>query len=158
MSNSNVNPSRVCRHCSFEQHKDCCYSLDFDCQCKNEVCTEIRKKYRQKRRAMIGALAVGQNVYLLSGCYHCEGKVTKVTPEGVDVDELLHFDVNGRSYVTELPSSYDSAGWDGNGTFECGPWYIDDMPFAERTAWFEAKRKAWLEEEEARKLRDGENS
>jgi hypothetical protein len=32
------------------------------------------------------------------------------------------------------------------------------MPFAERTAWFEAKRKAWLEEEEARKLRDGENS
>jgi hypothetical protein len=48
---------------------------------------------------------------------------------------------NGRSYVTELPSSYDSTahplspwGWDGNGTYECGPWELDDTLFAERTA------------------------
>jgi hypothetical protein len=79
-----------------------------------------------------------------SGCYGCYGRVVKVTPSGVDVQtpeivgglpsihaELLHFDNNGRSYVTELPSSYDSTAhpaspwrWDGNGTLECGPWYI----------------------------------
>jgi len=90
-------------------------------------------------------LVIGQKVYMTSGgIYGCEGKVVKVTPSGVDVQtpelvgglpsihaELLHFDSNGRSYVTELPSDYDSTAhpesprrWDGNGTFECGPWYI----------------------------------
>jgi hypothetical protein len=89
-------------------------------------------------------LVVGQVVYMESGVYGCEGKVAKVTPSGVDVQtgvmqndgtwnahELLHFDDKGGSYVTELPSSYDSTahplspwGWDGNGTYECGPWYI----------------------------------
>jgi hypothetical protein len=93
-------------------------------------------------------LVVGQDVYMSSGCYWNEGKVVKVTPSGVDVQtahELLHFDANGRSYVTELPPSYDSTAhpmspwrWGGNGTYECGPWYIDDMPFAERTAKREA--------------------
>lgn len=93
-------------------------------------------------------LVVGQDVYMGSGVYLCEGKVVKITPLGVDVQtttELLHFDDKGRSYVTELPSSYDSTahplspwGWKGNGTYECGPWYIlDDMPFAERKALFE---------------------
>jgi len=106
-------------------------------------------------------LVVGQDVYMFSGCYWNKGKVVKVTPSGVDVQtseellrsgdlnlraygELLHFDDNGRSYVTELPSSHDSTahplspwGWDGNGTYECGPWYIDDMPFTERKAWLE---------------------
>jgi hypothetical protein len=93
-------------------------------------------------------LVVGQDVYMGSGVYLCEGKVVKITPLGVDVQtttELLHFDDKGRSYVTELPASYDSTahplspwGWKGNGTYECGPWYIlDDMPFAERKASFE---------------------
>jgi hypothetical protein len=94
-------------------------------------------------------LVVGQDVYMSSGCYWNEGKVVKVTPSGVDVQtvyefnkELLHFDANGRSYVTALPPSYRSTAhpaspwrWDGNGTYECGPWYIDgEMTFAERTA------------------------
>jgi hypothetical protein len=99
-------------------------------------------------------LVVGQDVYMVSGCYWNEGKVVKVTPSGAGVDvqtayELLHFDENGRSYVTELPSSYDSTAhpmspwrWGGNGTYECGPWYIDDMPFAERTAERTALREA----------------
>jgi hypothetical protein len=105
-------------------------------------------------------LVVGQDVYMVSGCYWNEGKVVKVTPSGVDVQtahELLHFDANGRSYVTELPPSYDSTAhpmspwrWGGNGTYECGPWYIDDMPFAERTAERTALRtpldKALLEQ------------
>jgi hypothetical protein len=92
-------------------------------------------------------LVVGQKVDLVSGCYGLGGIVAKVTPSGVDVQtgvmqndgawnahELLHFDNNGRSYVTELPSSYDSTahplspwGWKGNGTYECGPWYIEQI-------------------------------
>jgi hypothetical protein len=79
-------------------------------------------------------LVVGQDVYMLSGVYGNKGKVVKVTPSGVDVqttDELLHFDNNGHSYVTELPSSYNGTShpfspwrWDGNGTYECGPWEL----------------------------------
>jgi hypothetical protein len=101
-------------------------------------------------------LVVGQDVYMISGCYGNKGKVVKLTRRGVDVQtdtELLHFDNNGRSYVTELPASYDSTahplspwGWNGNGTYECGPWYIDDMPFAERAA---------LRKEVAQKFREG---
>jgi hypothetical protein len=167
--NTDVNLADVnrCRHCTFEEHKDC-YSLD--CRCKNEVCTEIRKEYWQKRRAIVAALVVGQDIYMFSGCYWNKGKVVKVTQSGVDVHahELLHFDANGRSYVTELPDSYRSTahplspwGWKGNGTYECGPWYIEtDKPFAERDAQFEPGRKLRDAEREAlfekgRKLRDG---
>ena len=98
-------------------------------------------------------LVVGQKVLLESGVYCNAGTVVKVTPKGVDVqtslldlpeDELLHFDNEGRSFVTELPPSYDPKahpaspwGWKGNGTYECGPWYIDGMPFAEREALYE---------------------
>jgi hypothetical protein len=53
------NKRGCCLNCYHEQHKDC-YCLD--CQCKNEVCSEIRKKYWQKRRALIGTLVVGQDV------------------------------------------------------------------------------------------------
>jgi hypothetical protein len=88
-------------------------------------------------------LVVGQDVYLYSGCYWIQGKVVKVTPSGVDVqgglgyskedaaEQILHFDKDGRSYLTESPDSQD---WKINGTYECGPWHIDDMPFAERKA------------------------
>lgn len=84
-------------------------------------------------------LVVGQKVYMTSGgIYGCEGTVVKVTPSGVDVqhindgqtiDALLHFDNNGRSYVTELPpfcDPEDKRPWTRyvNGTPECGPWYI----------------------------------
>ena len=98
-------------------------------------------------------LVVGQDVYMLSGVYGNKGKVVKVTPSGVDVqttDELLHFDNNGRSYVTELPSSYNPSShpfspwrWDGNGTYECGPWHLDDIPFVERTAFLERRWADW---------------
>ena len=84
--------------------------------------------------AMMGTktLVVGQDVYMLSGVYVCKGKVVKVTPSGVDVHTtdqgLLRFDSAGKG--------------NDDGTYECGPWYIDDMPFAERTALFdEAERK-----------------
>lgn len=52
--------------------------------------------------------------------------------EELNGNVLLYFDNNGRSYLPELPSSRDSTApppispwvWDGNGTFEGGPWYI----------------------------------
>lgn len=111
-------------------------------------------------------LVVGQDLRMVSGCYMNRGKVVEVTPSGVDVEitvrtptpksiaswragkitsgemktddqkQVLHFDTNGRSYVTELPPSYDPSAhpmspwrWDGNGTYECGPWELDDIPF-----------------------------
>jgi len=99
-------------------------------------------------------LVVGQDVYMFSGVYGNRGTVVKITEQGyveVQTDsELLHFDNNGRSYVTELPSSYDSTahslspwGWNGNGTYECGPWVLDYIPFAERTALLEQKAREW---------------
>jgi hypothetical protein len=100
-------------------------------------------------------LVVGQKVLLESGVYCNAGTVVKVTPEGVDVqtslldlpeDELLHFDNEGRSFVTELPPSYDPKahpaspwGWKGNGTYECGPWHIVAIVSDEEIArWKEA--------------------
>jgi hypothetical protein len=67
-------------------------------------------------------LVVGQEVYMLSGPFGCEGKVIKVSAEGVEVQiksrgpmitetGLLRFDSNGK-------------GRDEEGTHECGPWHI----------------------------------
>src|ERR1700740_2199441 len=82
-------------------------------------------------------LVVGQDVHIVSGPYFWWGKVVKVTPEGVEIqtgeeirpcqglnlrcgmEQLLHFDKDGKTSDEE-------------GTYECGAWYIDDMPFAER--------------------------
>jgi hypothetical protein len=84
-------------------------------------------------------LVVGRYVHMHSGVYDGPtGKVVKVTPEGVDVQTtengLLHFDINGRSYVTEITNpAYDATAhpfspwrWSGNGTYECGPWELDE--------------------------------
>lgn len=64
-------------------------------------------------------LVVGQEVSMSSGVYGCEGEVVKVTPNGVEVQTnhagFLRFDNKGKGLD-----------W---GTHECGPWYIDDMPF-----------------------------
>jgi hypothetical protein len=107
-------------------------------------------------------LVVGQDVYLVSndGRFFCQGKVTEVTPEGVDVltspiplraDKLSQFDydVNQESWL--VPSGGDlnlrvwaisvhfdnegnngSDGHDGMDEWGFGPWHIDDTPFAER--------------------------
>jgi hypothetical protein len=133
-------------------------------------------RYQQKMRALVASLVVGQKVYMFSGPYWTSGTVVKVTPEGLDVRggagygkehaslEILHFDKDGSSYLTESELS-DSRDWrlKINGTYECGPWIIDDMPFAERDASFEpgrrmhAARQAVEREElleKARKLRE----
>jgi hypothetical protein len=86
-------------------------------------------------------LVVGQDVYMLSGVYICWGKVVKITPSGVDVQTddqgLLRFNSRGEGYD--------------KGTHECGPWYIDDIPFAERTA---LRKQGTLDYEQARLKRD----
>jgi hypothetical protein len=62
-------------------------------------------------------LVVGQDVYILSGCYIREGKVVALGPHGVNVQappdggDIFRFRSDGR-------------GCDGMGTHECGPWYI----------------------------------
>jgi len=69
---------------------------------------------------------VGQNVNLVSGPYGCSGVVVRYMPCGVEVDtggEILHFDDYGK-------------GRDYEGTFECGPWYIE--PTANSTAQADA--------------------
>jgi CheY-like chemotaxis protein len=44
--------------------------------------------------------------------------------------------------------------WNGNGTYECGPWELDDMPFAERTALLERMWADWQRKlDEAKKTR-----
>jgi hypothetical protein len=78
-------------------------------------------------------LTVGQYVYMFSGCYMCVGEVVKIMPLDVDVltreGRLLGFDRDGTGHSS---------------TYECGPWYIDDMPFAERTALFEEAERKFL--------------
>jgi hypothetical protein len=63
-----------------------------------------------RSKNVVDTLVVGQDVRMLSGCYYCQGKVTKITPEGVDVGSL-RFDKEGK-------------GRPGSSTYECGPWYI----------------------------------
>jgi hypothetical protein len=84
-------------------------------------------------------LVVGQDVYVADSASRnfFQGKVTKVTPEGVevltsvstlsrDVDESwipMWFDSNGEN---------GTDGHDGQDVYGFHPWHIDDMPFAER--------------------------
>jgi len=107
-------------------------------------------------------LVVGQDVYMFSGVYWINGKVVKVTPSGVDVqgglgyskedaaEQILHFDKDGRSYLTESELS-DDRDWSLkiNGTYECGPWIIDAIPFAERDALLEPRRKLYAAKQAA---------
>lgn len=142
------NKRGCCWNCYHEEHKDC-YCLE--CRCKNEVCTELRKKYWQKRRAMMAALVVGQDVYVVSndGRDFLQGKVTEVTPKtvtvltaphGLSVDTLSqhYYDLNLQNWGE--PFWFDNEGKNGTDGhegmnvwgFDWYPWHIDDMPFAER--------------------------
>jgi hypothetical protein len=94
------------------------------------VAASVPLEYLKKAHGLV----VGQKVRMTSGSYGCEGRVVDVSPSGVlevqtgvmqndgtwNAHELLHFDNNGN-------------GRDAEGTIECGPWYIDDMPFEDRT-------------------------
>ncbi len=98
-------------------------------------------KRREERRLELwnkvySKLVVGHEVFVASGIYYVNGKVTKVAPEGVEVfvpksnsvrgtDQVWRFDTQGKTS--------DGAG----GTAEYGPWVMDDMPFEERKAQLE---------------------
>ncbi len=104
-------------------------------------------------------LVVGQDVYMFLDPYpywFCSqsGKVVKVTPTGVDVQtagELLRFDHDGYELAVSRrdrlgfgPSPEDkfyTSLWQSAPEF--GPWHLDDMLFAERTALLEQKAREW---------------
>jgi hypothetical protein len=101
-------------------------------------------------------LVVGQDVYMFSGCYVNRGKVVTVTPSGVIVQlalaegpvrpegpELIRFDANGKA-CDSRDVYKGNMEWDGiPGTYECGPWELDDIPFAERTTLLERTWADW---------------
>jgi sRNA-binding protein len=85
---------------------------------------EIEDKYSLNRREQeesvvdTKTLVVGQKVWMKSGIYYGEGKVAKVTSDGVTVQTDIgpwRFDNDGKNKACE-----------GNSTFEYGPWYIID--------------------------------
>jgi hypothetical protein len=81
-------------------------------------------------------LVVGQEVYVVSGWYHSEGNVVKVTQEGVEVQVAReHRGLNNKGIWTSI-WRFDAEGksCDGVGTAEYGPYVIDDTPFEERKA------------------------
>lgn len=88
------------------------------------------------------ALVVGQDVSIRSGCYGHEGKVVKVTSDGVWVDlhnnppkldpispGVYYFDTNGKGLAHQ-------------GTYECGPWFLEGSPAEERETLVEQGGKA----------------
>jgi hypothetical protein len=86
------------------------------------------------------ALAVGQDVHMVSGWYMQKGKVVKVTSSGVEVQldkgsYLIRFDTNGKA--CDSSDIYrGNMEWNGiPGTFECGPWELADIPLEERAAF-----------------------
>ncbi len=83
----------------------------------------------------IKSLVIGQEVYVLSGVYICKGRVVEITPSGIvhvrtKDTPPLHFDKDGREI-----NNIDA--------LEGGPWHLDDMPFAERTASLEQIAWQW---------------
>jgi hypothetical protein len=94
-------------------------------------------------------LVVGQDVYMFSGCYVTTGRVIKVTPSGVDVqttDEIWRFDTDGKACDSRGTGMFKSSPWERGGipgTYECGPWELDDIPFAKRTAFLERRWADW---------------
>jgi|HubBroStandDraft_1064217.scaffolds.fasta_scaffold22100_3 hypothetical protein len=74
-------------------------------------------------------LEVGQEVFVVSGCYYSDGRVVKVTQEGAEV-QLAR---NPLPAAAKTIWQFDTKGkaLNGIGTAECGPYVIDDMPFKE---------------------------
>jgi hypothetical protein len=109
-------------------------------------------------------LVVGQEVDVAySQRKDRRGKVVKVTPLGVEVEvsDLLRFDNNGNEpdAIRRDRLGFGPSPDDNFYTFlwysapEFGPWHIDDMPFAERTALLEQKLHDLNVEAAARKKR-----
>ena len=90
-------------------------------------------------------LVVGQKIYVVTDgdYFFCQGKVTKVTPKGVEVlssgrlrrlDELVDYGVDrlGTPMWFDNEGNNGTDGHDGQDVYGFFPWHIDDVPFAER--------------------------
>jgi hypothetical protein len=82
---------------------------------------------------MIGALVVGQDVYVDAGVYGLDGKVVKITRSHVYVQTYMDFGGRVPSRLLRFDNEGKECG--GNPSFECGPWYIGGI-FTKRTALF----------------------
>lgn len=68
-------------------------------------------------------LTIGQEVLVVSGPYSAgRGKIIKISPLGVDVD------FGGKVWGFNP----DGIECHGHGTFECGPWRLESIPFAKK--------------------------
>jgi hypothetical protein len=83
----------------------------------------------------IRQLKVGQTVNLVSGFHACEAEVLEITPRGVivqttDFPEKFRLDVSGRAVDSRdlgwTPNHLSNGAWEIPGTFEHGPWRIED--------------------------------
>jgi hypothetical protein len=69
-------------------------------------------------------LRVGDCVQFRSGIYWGSGRVTKVRPDGVDVESGVQ-QLDGTWNACEVEHFHsDGRGWMGEGTRECGPWEL----------------------------------
>jgi hypothetical protein len=97
-------------------------------------------------------LVVGQSVDVAySQREDRRGKVVKVTPTAVEVEvtDLLRFDNNGKEtdasrrerlgFGPSPEDKFHTSLWQSAPEF--GPWHLDDIPFAERTALLEQKAR-----------------
>jgi hypothetical protein len=99
---------------------------------------EVSRAHRalmEENNMDISKIKVGQYVDVASGIWDGgQGKVVKVTAEGVEVlmkGKIKHFDFNGRSYLPKSDPRYNpnvrpDSPLRCDGTIECGPWLIED--------------------------------
>lgn len=89
-----------------------------------------------------------------SGPYHLTGKVVKITPNATIHQAYVEVEIEGNPIEGNglVPFNYlgqqvlfDKNGkpCDGWSTYECGPYELDDMPFAERKASLEQSAREW---------------
>lgn len=79
-------------------------------------------------------LVVGQTVRMVSGVYCNWGKVVEVTPDGYVIVQCSEGRIGGCTERRIRFSPRDGESCDGEGTFECGPWELEDNPEA-LAAW-----------------------
>ncbi len=71
-------------------------------------------------------LVVGQEVYMHSGVYGIKGRVVRVAPTGVEVQTVMQSNITALGELLRFDNEGKQC--DGSGTFECGPWELDEIP------------------------------
>lgn len=99
-----------------------------------ENCIAANERSKRLLEIKKAHLIVGQEVWMFSGPYWIKGKVVQSAPISVLVQELPWRDKKGGELRRFF---YFGTQRDGSHHPECGPWTLDDMPFAERTETIE---------------------